>query len=295
MDNFSLYEQKRELLLNCSIDQQQFCVNKLFILHGLIIQVWGKNISVLSHITKWVKPIEFGNIDITIYLEHSVDMGIADAVWDDEDSQDCFHLEKKERAVIHRDFIAQELQPSLFWSVVSLSSSDGVYNLLRWLLPPFLLAQKKAILHSSAVLNRANEAFMFLGYSGHGKTTITSLAEDRNILGDDMNLVSNDDLVTASPGGVGGAFIPTVAIESCYPVKAFFWLVQSKSDQIIPVKAAKSAQYLMSSFVGWNWQELNISVQQEMMTWVNSIVSKVPFYTLEFRKDRSVWNLLEEM
>jgi hypothetical protein len=294
MDNKNLYARKQRCLEELSFREAK--TDHIFSVLNVSFSIICKNKKILSLISSLVLAGELEKLSFSLELVSPEQYGFTEEEWTDEESQDCYFIDDNIRAVIHRDFIAKEIVPGKYSAVISATNSDSFYNLLRWLLPPILLRKNRVIAHSSAVLNRKQEALVFLGHSGAGKTTITKLGEKNPILGDDMNsLFWQKGKLLASPGGVGGAFVPTVPLGSSYPVRAFFWLRQAEMNRAVMVNKAEAMQYLVSSLVGWNWSDIDSTLVQQLLQWSRSVVEQTPIYILEFRKDRSIWNYLEEL
>ncbi len=297
IDNSTLFTLKKELL-NQSYSHSTFLYSRCFYIHGVELTVCCNAEYTLDKIVSWVGEVPSkSHHKITVYLFTPEELDISTKDWCDESSQDCWSDTKDGlRYGIQRDFAARELTPDCFYAVLGLEYSDGLYNFLRWLLPSYLLESQQAIIHSACVLSNKKEALFFLGYSGAGKTTITSLAGARDILGDDMNrLFISDNVVSAGPGGVGGAFEPSVPIDSSFPVKAFFWLKQSNRNQVVTISKTAAFQRLFSSFVGWSWENVDHELQQKMMSFIDEVLRDTPMYELEFTKEVDAWKKIEEV
>ena len=145
-------------------------------------------------------------VDVEINWFQPRDLGIEESLWEDADANCRFLNEGIEKYTIQRDFICAQKKSSVFLASEYLID-DGFNNFLRFLLPRFFLKQKKLLLHSSAVVNSEERAYLSLGASGAGKTTISSFMSAEQVLGDDMNLLEfRDGNWWVTPALVGQVF-----------------------------------------------------------------------------------------
>lgn len=290
VDNRELFNKKLLVFKNKFL-LEDFTYHFHYFIHGIKITFLMKNSEPIPFLDKLSHKCNNYKEEITVYLETPSGINMSDEFFCSESSQDCF---ENSQGAIQRDFIAKPLGNKRYYSVFSLEHFDGIYNFLRWLLPPFMLEFNEAILHSSAVVTGPNRAILFLGYSGAGKTTIASLAGDRLILGDDMNrvLIKNQS-VYASAGSVGGAFKPVNEALREYEVERVYWLKQANENQISQIPLVSSYQKLFSSLVGWNWIQEDKRIEEKMLNFAELILNKVQLKELNFKKDTSVWSFLE--
>lgn len=296
-ENVSLFLRKKELI-NETPEYSHLSHSVTVVLHGieLVFHVESDECAKIIS-SKFEKSKLPSKTQINIYLKSPEDLSISLEEWGDESSQDCWNENVDGfRIGVQRDFVSRELENRIYYAMLSPTCDDGLFNFLRWLLPSFLLEDNQAILHSAAVLTKSRKALFFLGYSGAGKTTMTSLAGNREILGDDMNrLYFDNERVYAGAGGVGGAFEPSVSIDQGFPVAALFWLKQSDRNSIQQLSKIVTFQHLFSSFVGWSWEATDKPLQQRMMRFIEQAADSLPMYELEFTKSETIWNEIERI
>ncbi|MBH48529.1 MAG: hypothetical protein CME71_10215 [Halobacteriovorax sp.] len=221
-------------------------------------------------------------------------IGLKEEVFEDEADSECYieHLGGRELA-FHRDFVAlkeEDHVKAIFTSRVD----DGFYNFVRWLISRDLLIAQKVVLHSSVILGHDQKAYVFLGPSGAGKTTTCHNAEDRLVLGDDMNiLLLQDDKILAQAGAIGGKFSPQVPIDQKYEVAGLYWLTQSQKLELTPLTSAKAAQVLLVSLANMFWPSARQQDKQLALDFVTQIVSNSKFFELKLKNDSSFWKLIE--
>jgi len=216
------------------------------------------------------------------------------AHFSDEPVPDCHIFESPAgEFAVQRDFVGHDNLMGRISVLTDPQNTDGVYNALRWALPRRMLQHSRILLHSSAVVNREGSAYIFLGHSGFGKTTVASLADDRLVLGDDMNVIFIDRHVTVKQAFLGGVIIPKIENVSTYPIKAIYWLKQSTSVDVIPLTTITGLQKLVASaaniFIGAQKQ---VHVKQ-VMELAMKIIEHVPCYELRFQKNKEFWNVIE--
>lgn len=226
-----------------------------------------------------------------IYLYTPQELGISPEAWCDESSQDCF-LEEGTALAIQRDFIAKELESSEVLLISDDELGDGLYNFLRWFLPKKLLATDQFVIHSSCIVGRDGKARFFLGHSGAGKSTVAGLAEERKILGDDMNLFNFKDN-QAMAGAIGGIFFSGVDYCDTFDVEGFYWLEQSDNNTLSKMSSSSAHTKLMASITNLFWDNLEEEVIQEIMDKTYSMAQNYPMYKLSFTKTTDFWDLID--
>lgn len=228
----------------------------------------------------------------TVFVIDPQEIGYSPEEWCSESSQDCHSFELNSIAV-QRDFAARKNDDSVILICES-ALGDGFYNFLRWFISEKLLEQNKFVMHSSCVLDKEGMARLFLGHSEAGKTTITELSHPRSILGDDMNIVSSENgQLMVEAGAIGGRFHSMIGYDKRVPVKACYWLVQSPQNNLRKMEETKGMQKFIASFANLNWPTLPAEKNFQLIQFASLASRSVPFYTLEFEKSLSVWEMLD--
>lgn len=264
--------------------------------HGLALNFISKNSHFIQQITglvptNWLVPKVASEFEI--FFNSPLDFDLSEQFFSEEASQDCYSFEDN-TSVIQRDFTAKIFEKKVFVTCHE-SVSDGFYNFLRWFISERLIKINKYVLHCSAVLDGQNNAHLFLGHSGAGKTTTTFLSKPRLVLGDDMNIVSLNDLnqVVVEAGAIGGFFNSDVGYGNTFKVKAFYWLEKSDQVQLKRCSLIETQQKILASFANICWEYCSSDSTQAMLNVVNILSENVPFYNLNFKKDDSFWKLIE--
>lgn len=224
-----------------------------------------------------------------IYLQDPEDLSI-ELEWDSEYSQDCII---DGNMAIQRDFVAKVENKNIYL-ISKTEIGDGFYNFLRWFLPRNILSQNKIVLHSSCVIFNNGNANFFLGHSGAGKSTISDLAGDRIVLGDDMNLLSFEGgEIYAQAGAIGGKFYPDVDYSKKYKIDNFYCLNQGDENIVVSMGKSKALLKIISSFANLFWEEITKEEKDHCLDLAKEIVTKFNFYKLTFVKDKSVYEVID--
>lgn len=230
--------------------------------------------------------------EMVIYMASPEDFGHTPLFWSDESCQDCLSY-KENTIAIQRDFAAM-IDGQKVYLICDDSVGDGFYNFLRWYLSEKLMGLGKFVVHASCVLDKNHQAHLFLGHSGAGKTTITKLSSPRLVLGDDMNLVSLiDNVLYVEAGAIGGQFNSMIGYGKLMPVKACYWLKQSAKNECHQFEAAMAQQKLLASFANLHWPTLPQAKILQLMEFSMLALKTTPVYELQFKKDSSIWELLD--
>ena len=156
----------------------------------------------------------------------------------------------------------------------------------------FLADRRGVVLHSAGCI-AANGAWMFLGRSGAGKSTITKIlskSPDLTHMSDDRIIVRQLDgrffaYGTPWPGEAG------YATNRKAPLAAMFFLEQGKKNEVVQLTPREAVPLLLPvSSIPW----YDRAKVESMLDFCDSLVNAVPMYRLLFRKDDSVLELLSD-
>jgi hypothetical protein len=296
MENISnqlLYEFKVNLLKQIFPNVESY--------HQIHCQYHGLNLKFFSTDTEFFKSLKqflpsCWLQDITheyeIILIDPMKNGMSELAWSAESSQDCYHLNNNS-AVVQRDFAAKIIGNKVIL-FCRLEIGDGFFNFLRWFISERLMEKNKFVLHASCVLNKNGNAFIFLGHSGAGKTTLTSLSGPRDILGDDMNIISFDgNELKVEAGAIGGQFMSSIGYSTKRKVEKIFWLKQSKENKSITVSPMSGAQRLLASFANLNWEALEDNKKNKILDFSHKVTQSIKIEELCFQKNKSIWDVID--
>lgn len=144
------------------------------------------------------------------------------------------------------------------------------------------------LLHASSCV-RDGMAYLFMGHSGAGKSTISELAETAGarILSDDRTIITLDDGVATAWGTPWhGSFARTSAGSA--PIRSISLLVQDRDDRIeaIPVQRA-----FKETFVRLIQPRINAGEVDRTLATLEEVITRVPVNELHFRPTVAAFEL----
>jgi hypothetical protein len=166
-------------------------------------------------------------------------------------------------------------------------SLDGVFRIMHTL---FLASQGGFLLHAASAV-RNGRAFLFFGPSGAGKSTIARFAPpDTTLLSDEISYVRNEQLGYSAHGTPFTGELGQPGANTSAPIAGLYYLVQAPRNHLTAMKPVDAVRALLESV-------LFFAEDPELVTLVFQsacdIVSRLPVYKLEFKRDQSVWDILE--
>jgi hypothetical protein len=182
-----------------------------------------------------------------------------------------------------------------------LNSNSGIFNTmsneplveieycLRILYSYFVLLQGGIMIHGAG-LSRNGKGYVFFGPSGVGKSTVSNLSLDSKILNDDLTVIlcsrEGKWKIFSTPFANPGQTTVNLSV----PLQGIYLLKQS--DQVfleelspgIAISEIISNVPVVSS---------DIYRSDKLFTTCEAIMKAIPFYRLNFRNDRSFWEVIE--
>lgn len=293
LSNHLLYEFKVNLLKQSFPNVDNY--------HQFICQYHGLNLKFLSTNKEFFESLKNflpsswlleKSFDYEIILVDPIKKGLSVLAWSAESSQDCYHLDNN-LAVVQRDFAAKLIGNKVLLFCRQ-EIGDGFFNFLRWFISERLIEKDKYVFHASCVLKKNGNAYLFLGHSGAGKTTITSLSNSRDILGDDMNIVSiEENELVVEAGAIGGQFMSTIGYSTKRKVEKIFWLKQSSENKTVELSPMAGTQRLLASFANLNWEALSEDRKNKLIDFSHKVTGSTKIEELYFRRDESIWDVID--
>jgi len=163
-------------------------------------------------------------------------------------------------------------------------------NFFRVYFSYYLLLNEALLLHSAG-MELGGKGFLFVGQSGAGKSTISRLLRNYGeIYSDDLvavDLSKEDTQILSTP--FRGEETIWVGRQTGTRLVRVFFLIKSDKNEIVPVERGYAVAKLFanSPFVNSDDEMVDLLVER-----INSLLERVEFYILRFRKDGSVKEVL---
>lgn len=240
-----------------------------------------------SYFHEYLVPLEPGCARIHLHCEASEDPEL----WEDVDPEFDIRGEK----VVHRDFVAKRLAPGLAIARVAPALDDSIHNLLRWFLPPILLARGAFLLHGAGVI-RDGLGYVFFGQSGAGKSTSSGLIAGydgrANVLGDDSVIIQLDPMnglprLHSAPLGCG--YTREAPPLANAPIAGMFRLSQDDDHSIEAMSTAEAVATLLASAMNVRADE---SLDERFALALGFATTEPGVRKLRFKLDPGFWDLV---
>jgi len=150
---------------------------------------------------------------------------------------------------------------------------------------------------AAAVMN--NQALVFLGPSGTGKSTVCKTLESYvQVIGDDrLYLIpqgSNWLVADATTPALERALTEEEALDLAgVPLSAVFRIFQSSESSAVPVDARQTCRYLSASFYEFFWaRDLDIQIQKTVFSKIADISRKTAGFNLHFSQSTEIIDII---
>lgn len=166
-------------------------------------------------------------------------------------------------------------------------------NYFRLLVSYRLLSQGGVLLHSAGIV-QADAAFLFVGHSGAGKSTISKMSADRGlqVLSDDLNaFVKTENGYLAGKLPFSGSFERNMVSDSSYPVAFLGYLCQGNQNVIdhngLTIAEMVSKMYANSPFVN-----ADPYCEEQLYSNISGIIQEHQMALVEFDLSGGIWTKL---
>jgi hypothetical protein len=171
-----------------------------------------------------------------------------------------------------------------------------IENVLRVFTAYKAVESRGVILHSAGLVFD-QQAYIFVGRSNAGKTTLTRKAHEygAKVLSDDINMVlpTKDNLGYEAHSvpftGEFGRTLDHVENQKSYPLAAIILLEQSELLRVTPVKPADSVAKLL---VGSPFVNMDAEQAPKLFDAVTALALKTPIVRLQSGREESVENIM---
>ena len=217
------------------------------------------------------------------------DVEIAEPLTDDPDGDVEVAYSGTRWNILRGDFRA-EWDPAIRRGWIRQTASPYAIDSVLRIVHSLVLAQQGGLLLHSASAIRDGKAFLFMGVSGAGKTTISSLAP-RNVtlLTDEISYVRPQNGEYVAFGTPFTGELAKVGENVSAPIAAAYVLCKGPENRIDPVEQGEAARALLANTLFFaNDQELVQAVFNSAL----HFVEQVPVSKLTFVPDPRVWEFI---
>jgi hypothetical protein len=145
------------------------------------------------------------------------------------------------------------------------------------------------LLHAASAI-RNNQAFVFAGVSGAGKSTMASMAPpDVHLLTDEISYVRREDGGYFAYGTPFAGELGKSGENLRAPLAAIYLLAQGSENRIIPIGNAQAARGLLTNTLFF---AQDIELVQAVFMSALEMAEAVPVSVLTFVREPSVWELI---
>jgi hypothetical protein len=161
-------------------------------------------------------------------------------------------------------------------------------SLLRMYLSWVLLTQDGFLLHAASV-TRNGKAYIFVGRSGAGKSTVASLSPRGTVLTDEISLLKRVNGEWRAFGTPFWGEFKADGANTSAPVAGIFRLIQARENRIEPLRPADLLKALLPCVLFFS---SNVGDHERLLQILIGTIREIPGFHLHFRKNRSFWEVL---
>jgi hypothetical protein len=147
------------------------------------------------------------------------------------------------------------------------------------------------LLHAAGLV-RYDHAYLFLGHSGSGKTTVARLSSSALVLNDDLVLLwPTEDRWWAYATPFGNPSPQPMTVAGCAPLRALLGLVQ---DREVRLERARPALAVAEMVGNAPVVSADPGRAEALLGRCQQILQAVPYYRLHFLPDDSFWRIVDD-
>lgn len=161
-------------------------------------------------------------------------------------------------------------------------------SLIRILLTMVLLPQGGFLLHAATVV-RDGRAYVFMGRSGAGKSTIASLSPTGTVLTDEISLLRFTDGRCQAYGTPFWGEFRAAGQNEHYPIAGIYRLVQSAEDRVESLTTKEMIRALLPCVLFFTPR---VDANEDLLRLLLQFAAQVPCYLLYFRRDDGFWKVV---
>jgi hypothetical protein len=161
-------------------------------------------------------------------------------------------------------------------------------SLLRILLSAVLLPGRGFLLHAASVV-RDGRAYVFVGRSGAGKSTVASLSPEGSVLTDEISLLRYLDGRWQAFGTPFWGEFRAAGMNRHFPIAGIYFLRQDRHDRFEPLSAKQIVRALLPCVLFFSSDR---RANEVLLCTLLDLVARVPAYRLHFRRSTDFWRVI---
>jgi len=161
-------------------------------------------------------------------------------------------------------------------------------SLMRMFLSWELLSRNGFLLHAASVV-RNGRAYIFVGKSGAGKSTVASLSPAGSVLTDEISLLLKNNGEWRAFGTPFWGEFHAAGSNMSAPVAGVFHLVKAREIRTRPLRGASLLRALLPNILFFSSKTQD---HQRLLEIAGAASEEIPGHTLEFRRNRKFWEVL---
>lgn len=171
--------------------------------------------------------------------------------------------------------------------VSSVRNEYALDSVLRVLLTRLLLPSPGFLLHAATVV-QDGKAYVFMGRSGAGKSTVASLSPRGSVLTDEISLLRRIEGTWYAHGTPFWGEFRAAGQNRRVPLERVFALVQAGANRTAPLPARQALAGLLGNTLFFSDQRAE---REKLLRAQMSLIESVPVQRLEFRRDETFWEV----
>jgi hypothetical protein len=161
-------------------------------------------------------------------------------------------------------------------------------SLLRMYMSWALLPFDGFLLHAASV-TRNGKAYIFVGRSGTGKSTVASLSPRGSVLTDEISIIRRTNGQWHAFGTPFWGDFKADGSNSSAPIAGIFRLIQSRENRIEPLCPSEFLKTLLPCVLFFS---SNLGDHERLLQILIGACQEIHGFNLQFRKSKSFWEVL---
>jgi hypothetical protein len=161
-------------------------------------------------------------------------------------------------------------------------------SLLRILLTVVLLPRRGFLLHAASIV-RDGRAFVFVGRSGAGKSTVASLSPAGSVLTDEISLLRFSGGCWQAYGTPFWGEFRAAGQNRHFPIAGIYSLAQAAEDRLEPLSAKEILRALLPCVLFFTAEK---RAHEALLAMLLGLIGQIPCHRLHFRRSADFWRLI---